>query len=141
MTLQFTRLTPGNIVRVAIAALASLLLWFESDPSPAIAAEPSCHMVDIDHLQASIAAGDAEWLTDPQLQFARALYIATPPVTWDMPRGDRAVMIFHSAEDSADLILFLDSASSCEVLKIGPEARRRLEDIKGGHTRRVGDPT
>jgi len=116
-------------------ALSSFLI-----PPEASAATPQgrCRMVDIDQLQAKIAKGEAFYLTDGQLQFARALFITTPPVVWQFPMGDKAFLI-PAGEEGHDVVIFLDTATSCERLILGEGASRLLDDVRRGVTMHAGD--
>ena len=95
-------------------------------------------MIDIDQLEAKIAKGEAFYLTDGQLQFARALFITTPPVIWQFPMGDKAFLV-PAGEEGHDVVIFLDTATSCERLILGEGASRLLDDVRRGVTMHAGD--
>ena len=93
-------------------------------------------MIDMDRISAAVEAGSAHWLTDGQLQFARALFIATPPVVYEMPRGDRAIL---THDGGTDMVLFVDGNMFCEILIMRDDQVKNLEAADAGALRYAGD--
>ena len=117
----------------------ALSSFFVPPAAMAATAQSRCRMVDIDHIQASVSSGKAAWLTEGQFNFARALYIATPPIFWNMPKGDKAVMLDNPGGDGADVVLFIDGEMSCEEMQLGGQTRKLIDDVGAGKITHVGD--
>ena len=128
---------------VFLAALACVFAGFSSvENARAADAPPRCQMLDVDHLQASIVDGSAEWLTPEQFQFARALYMLSPPVSQDVPYGDKAALVKHVGDpDLVGAVVFVDGVMTCERLGVVPGVKAIFDDIKAGKFRRLSDPS
>ena len=93
----------------------------------------TCTMVDMDRLLISVAAGHSEWMGADALNVARGMFMATPPMTPVLPRGEKAVLF--RVDDGKGMVLFLDGVITCERLQIGPDSLKMLDDVKAGHWR------
>ncbi len=75
-------------------------------------------------------------LTPEQFQFARALYIAIPPVSRSLPPGDRAIVA--QAGDSA-MIAIVDGDLSCARYLAPDFVQTMLMQVGEGENGVVGD--
>lgn len=76
-------------------------------------------------------------LTPEQFQFARALFVATPPVSRTLPPGDHAVLAVSG--DQAMLALVGDNVSCARFL--APDfIVAMLIEVGAGATGKIGDP-
>jgi hypothetical protein len=74
-----------------------------------------------------------------QFQFARAFYVAIPPVSKKFPPGDRAVIA--GASDGTAMVAIVDADKSCARFLAPNFVLQMLNDIKAGKVEHAGDPT
>ena len=75
-------------------------------------------------------------LTPAQFEFVRALYIALPPISHQLPPGDHAVLAI--ANDSA-MAALVDGAVSCARLELAAFMVEMLMAVGRGEVGRAGD--
>lgn len=78
-------------------------------------------------------------LSPEQFQFARALYVALPPVSHKFPPGDHAVIA--GASDGTAMVALVDGDKSCARFLVPDFVLQMLNDIKAGKFAHAGDPT
>jgi hypothetical protein len=125
------------------AALAALLLALALGGS-AFAAEtvfqpflnpdsPDCvSMADV------AKVGKVIDLSPEQFQFARALYVAVPPMSKTLPAGDHGVIA--GASDGSAMIALVDGDKACARFLAPDFVLRMLNDIKAGKVTHAGAP-
>lgn len=121
------------------AAMVALLC---ASPSLALSQPTSpqqCLSVDKDRLAQALADGQAVELTPSQLNFARGIYVASPPVTEKLPQGSGAVLLSQTSDGEDSMIIFLDGLDSCERIRISQSLRSLIEKIGKGEVAHRGD--
>ena len=76
-------------------------------------------------------------LTPEQFQFARALYIAVPPVSRTLPPGDRAIM---ASSGGAAMVALVADGQACARFLAPDFIKTMLMEVGQGMTVGVGTP-
>ena len=84
------------------------------------------------------AGGRLIQLKPPQFQFARGVYVATPPVSTALPPGDRGAL---AVVDDRNELFFLDGDIACDAGALPSPLWRMVLDIADGKITHLGDGT
>jgi hypothetical protein len=76
-------------------------------------------------------------LTPQQFQFVRALYIAIPPISRQLPPGDRAVV---ASADGRSMIALVSGGETCARFLAPDFVLSMLSQVGKGENEAVGDP-
>jgi hypothetical protein len=76
-------------------------------------------------------------LTAEQFQFARALYIAVPPISRNLPPGDRAIM---ASSGGAAMVALVADGQACARFLAPDFIKTMLIEVGQGMTVGVGTP-
>ena len=76
-------------------------------------------------------------LTHEQFQFVRALYVAIPPISRELPPGDSAVM---ASANGRSMIALVSGAEACARFLAPDFVLSMLTQVGKGETEAVGDP-
>lgn len=76
-------------------------------------------------------------LTPQQFQFVRALYIAIPPISRELPPGDSAVI---ATADGRSMIALVSGAEACARFLAPDFVLSMLTQVGKGETEAAGDP-
>ncbi|MBV9907418.1 MAG: hypothetical protein JOY52_07630 [Hyphomicrobiales bacterium] len=76
-------------------------------------------------------------LTPQQFQFVRALYIAIPPISRQLPPGDRAVV---ASADGRSMIALVSGGETCARFLAPDFVLSMLTQVGKGENEAVGDP-
>ena len=76
-------------------------------------------------------------LTPEQFQFARALYIAVPPISRELPPGDHAIM---ASSGGAAMVALVADGQACARFLAPDFIKTMLIEVGQGMTVRVGTP-
>jgi hypothetical protein len=76
-------------------------------------------------------------LTPQQFQFVRALYIAIPPISRQLPPGDRAVV---ASADGRSMIALVSGGETCARFLAPDFVLSMLTQVGKGENESVGDP-
>ena len=79
------------------------------------------------------AVGATVQLTPDQFQFVRAFYMAVPPVSRELPPGDKAFLA-KGPEGVAVLGLFDDGGEVCAVFEAADWLQRLVDQVGRGET-------
>ena len=85
------------------------------------------------------AVGATIQLTPEQFQFVRAFYMAVPPVSHELPPGDKAFLA-RGPEGVAVLGLFDDGGEVCAVFEATDWLQRLVDEVGRGETGKRGQP-
>ena len=85
------------------------------------------------------AVGATVQLTPDQFQFVRAFYMAVPPVSRELPPGDKAFLA-RGPEGVAVLGLFDDGGEVCAVFEATDWLQRLVDQVGRGETGKRGQP-
>ena len=85
------------------------------------------------------AVGATVQLTPDQFQFVRAFYIAVPPVSHELPPGDKA-FIAKGPEGVAVLGLYDDGGEVCAVFEATDWLERLVDEVGRGESGKRGQP-
>ena len=85
------------------------------------------------------AVGATVQLTPDQFQFVRAFYMAVPPVSHELPPGDKAFLA-KEPEGVAVLGLFDDGGEVCAVFEATDWLQRLVNQVGRGETGKRGPP-
>ena len=131
------------INRVAVVALAAGVLC-----SPASASNQPKSLeelflplsqgacVKIDDVR---SIGATVQLTPEQFQFVRAFYMAVPPISRELPPGDKAFLA-KGPEGAAILGLYDEGGEVCAVFEATDWLERVVDQVGRGETGRRGEP-
>ena len=86
------------------------------------------------------AVGATVQLTSDQFQFVRAFYMAVPPVSHELPPGDKAFLA-KGPEGVAVLGLFDDGGEVCAVFEATDWLQRLVDQVGRGETGERGQPS
>jgi len=75
-------------------------------------------------------------LTSDQFQFARALFVAIPPVSHALPPGDRAVMV---SADGLVMVALVADGQACARFLAPPFVQDMLMKVGQGETPKLGE--
>lgn len=78
-------------------------------------------------------------LTPDQFQFVRAFWLATPPMSRDLPPGDKAFYA-KDAQGVAILGLYGDDGQVCAVVRATDWLQRLVDEVGRGETGQLGQP-
>ena len=84
------------------------------------------------------AGGGLIQLKPAQFQFARGVYVATPPVSTALPPGDRGAL---AVVDDRNELFFLDGDVACDAGALPSPLWRMMLDIAAGKITHLGDGT
>jgi hypothetical protein len=84
------------------------------------------------------AGGRLIQLKPTQFQFARGVYVATPPVSTALPPGDRGAL---AVVDNRNELFFLDGDVACDAGALPSPLWRMLLEIADGKITHLGDGT
>jgi hypothetical protein len=76
-------------------------------------------------------------LTHEQFQFVRALYVAIPPISRELPPGDSAVI---ASANGRSMIALVSGAEACARFLAPDFVLSMLTQVGKGETEAVGDP-
>ena len=76
-------------------------------------------------------------LTPQQFEFVRALYIAIPPISRQLPPGDRAVV---ASADGRSMIALVSGGETCARFLAPDFVLSMLSQVGKGENEAVGDP-
>jgi hypothetical protein len=76
-------------------------------------------------------------LTPQQFQFVRALYIAIPPISRQLPPGDRAVV---ASADGRSMIALVSGGETCARFLAPDFVLSMLTQVGKGENEAIGDP-
>jgi hypothetical protein len=133
-----TKPVATNRFHAALLALATFsLAWL---PHGARADEPqiACHPWAILRHSIEAASGTIIELDAEQFNFARGAFMASPPVSFQLPPGDRAVMATVQGRAG---ILFLDGDAACDAGALPPGWDQVIRNLGEGASSHVGDGT
>jgi hypothetical protein len=85
------------------------------------------------------AVGATVQLTPDQFQFVRAFYMAVPPVSHELPPGDKAFLA-KGPEGVAVFGLFDDGGEVCAVFEATDWVQRLVDQVGRGETGKRGQP-
>ncbi|MBV8107828.1 MAG: hypothetical protein JO223_25055 [Hyphomicrobiales bacterium] len=85
------------------------------------------------------AVGATVQLTPDQFQFVRAFYMAVPPVSHELPPGDKAFLA-KGPEGVAVLGLYDDGGQVCAVFEATDWLERLIDEVGRGETGKRGEP-
>ncbi|MBV8439020.1 MAG: hypothetical protein JO312_00405 [Hyphomicrobiales bacterium] len=85
------------------------------------------------------AVGATVQLTPDQFQFVRAFYMAVPPVSHELPPGDKAFLA-KGPEGVAVLGLYDDGGQVCAVFEATDWLERLIDEVGRGETGKQGEP-
>jgi len=86
-------------------------------------------------------AGATVQLTPDQFQFVRAFYMAVPPVSHELPPGDKAFLA-KGADGLAVLGLYDDDGDQvCAVFEATDWLERLVDEVGRGETGKLGQPS
>lgn len=85
------------------------------------------------------AVGATVQLTPDQFQFVRAFYMAVPPVSHELPPGDKAFLA-KGPEGVAVLGLYDDGGQVCAVFEATDWLERLIDQVGRGETGKQGEP-
>ena len=86
------------------------------------------------------ALGATVQLTPDQFQFVRAFYMAVPPISHELPPGDKAFLAV-GPEGVAVLGLFDDGGQVCAVFEATDWLERLVDEVGRGGTGKRGEPS
>ena len=89
---------------------------------------------------AEVRAAGAVELTPDQFQFVRAFWMAIPPVSHELPPGDKAFLA-KDAEGNSAFGLFDDFGAVCSVFEATDWMERLVGEVGRGEVGKRGDPT
>lgn len=124
-----------------LAMNAAVFIFLTADPAHAEGAfdkwltesAPECvPAADIEKVGKSIP------LSDGQFQFARAIFVAIPPMSKSLPAGDRGVIV--GASDGTAMIGIVDDDKICARFLAPDFVLKMLNDIKAGNVTHAGKP-
>jgi hypothetical protein len=84
------------------------------------------------------AGGKLVDLTPEQFAFARGVFVATPPISTELPPGDHAMM---GLVDGRAGILFIDGDNACDAGVLPPALAEMIRDVATGKVNHVGGGT
>jgi hypothetical protein len=85
------------------------------------------------------AVGATVQLTPDQFQFVRAFYMAVPPVSHELPPGDKAFLA-KGPEGVAVLGLYDDGGQVCAVFEATDWLERLVDEVGRGESGKRGQP-
>ena len=85
------------------------------------------------------AVGATVQLTPDQFQFVRAFYMAVPPVSHELPPGDKAFLA-KGPEGVAVLGLYDDGGEVCAVFEATDWLERLVDEVGSGEIGKRGQP-
>ena len=74
-------------------------------------------------------------LTPEQFQFVRALYVAIPPMSRELPPGDHAIV---ATSEGLSMLALVDGAQTCARFLEPDFLRKMLDDVATGESPKVG---
>ncbi|MFZ1109872.1 MAG: hypothetical protein WAN43_16175 [Rhodomicrobium sp.] len=86
------------------------------------------------------AVGAVVELAPEQFQFVRAFWMAIPPVSHELPPGDKAFLVKDATGDEA-FGLFDDSGAVCAVFQATGWMEKLVNEVGRGEVGKRGDPS
>jgi hypothetical protein len=78
-------------------------------------------------------------MTPEQFQFARGMFVVTPPESAKLPPGDHAML---GEMPNGDIgVVFVDGDTACDVAMLGAPAKQMLMAVGSGSVTHIGDGT
>jgi hypothetical protein len=128
--------SPVLCVPFASPAYAGDVTNGKSDPSSSASTERCFPLAQV---KGSIEnqGGRLIEMTPEQFQFARGMFVVTPPESAKLPPGDHAMIGEMPNGDVG--VIFVDGDSACDVAVLGAPAKQLLMAVGSGSFTHIGD--
>ena len=128
---MFKALLCAALIGVAFSVKAA-----EAAPDASARADIKCYPVaDIKSFIAG-AGGRLVELAPEQFQFARGLFVGSPPVSSQLPPGDHALMGVVGERVG---VFFIEGDMACDAGVLPPALSQMLRDVGAGRVNHIGD--
>ncbi|MDR3464220.1 MAG: hypothetical protein P4L76_18100 [Beijerinckiaceae bacterium] len=137
-----SRLPRGALARLGLLALVVLFFVAPRLVRAQEGSGSSCQPLAKLEAEAKSAGGSPfAHATDAQWQFARGLYVATPPVSSEFPPGDSAMI--STFPDGSAQVLFIDDGEACNQMMLAKRFAALVMGAGAGditHAKAAGQP-